>query len=420
MFIVYNLLLTLLAPIWVPWIWYRARRRKEPPNWQERCGNYPFKSSKTTMRIWVHAVSVGEVLAASPILKELRSMLPDCEIVLSVTTSSGHRTARELPANLYDHLVYFPIDVARFQLAAMTRVRPAAVAIMETELWMNFLWAAKALGAKTLLVNGRISDRSFGRSRRLAIFYRALFRDVDRVLAQSAGDMEKLMALGARKVEVLGNCKFDQALEALGSDPEQMRIDFGIKPEDKVLVVGSTRGEDEERLVIDAIREIGLERLKVIHAPRHLERVDALSDEIAQVFGAPARRSMGQVGNYLILDTYGELARVYGVADVVVIGGGFGDYGGQNLLQPLALGKPVLHGPHMANFRDVADAALKAGASRICATSGELAVAISSLLDDDSERAGMGKRAAELIRASAGASRKYATAIAEEALSAKA
>lgn len=416
MFILYNLLLTLLSPIWVPWMWLRSRRRKEAPNWQERCGNYPFKGGRDTKRIWVHAVSVGEVMACKPILRELREVLPDYEIVLSTTTSSGHRTASEHAVGLYDHLVYFPIDVARFQLAAMTRVRPAAVAIMETELWMNFLWAAKAMGAKTLLVNGRISDRSFGRSRKLAFFYGAMFKMLDRVLAQSDGDREKLLALGASKVEVLGNCKFDQALEGLTADPAAVRKSLKIPAGRKVVVVGSTRGEDEESLVIAALKEVGLHDLMVIHAPRHLERVGALAVAVEEAFGRACRRSAGESGDYLILDTYGELADVYSVADLVIVGGGFGEYGGQNILQPLALGKPVLHGPHMQNFKDVAESAGSAGATRVCSNASQLAEAIKDLLADDVKRNRMGLAAAELIKASTGASKRYAEAIASEVL----
>src|SRR5690242_19561687 len=137
MFFFYNVLITLLAPIWAPWMWLRTRGRKEPPNWNERFGNYLLTPRKDRKRKWVHAVSVGEVVACMPILKELRADLPDHEIVLSVTTSSGHQTAREKASELYDHLVYFPIDIARFQLAAMQHVQPSVVAIMETELWMN-------------------------------------------------------------------------------------------------------------------------------------------------------------------------------------------------------------------------------------------------------------------------------------------
>ena len=219
-------------------MWWRAKKRKEQPNWQERKGNIDIPRRKDGKRIWFHAVSVGEVVAAMPVLREIRARLPDHEIVLSVTTSSGHQTAREKAEGLFDHLIYFPIDVARLQLSAMQRVRPSVVAIMETELWFNFLWAAKVFDAKTLLINGRISDRSFPRSMRLRFFYRSLLKNLDRCLMQTETDAERISALGGQRVEVLGNSKFDQAVEGIDADPVALRSEFGIDPSKPTIVVG--------------------------------------------------------------------------------------------------------------------------------------------------------------------------------------
>lgn len=416
MFLLYNLLLTLLAPVWVPVMLVRAGRRKEAPIWSERAGDYPIKPVRGARRVWIHAVSVGEVVAAVPILREVRAALPDHEIVLSVTTSSGHQTARERAAELYDHLVYFPIDVARFQLAAMSRVRPRVVAIMETELWPNFLWSAQALDARVAIVNGRISDRSARRSRPFRFFYRWVLGHVDRCLMQTESDAERIRALGAREATVLGNCKFDQAAEARAEDASALRGRFGIREGDRTIVVGSTRGEEEEAFVLAALSPV-LARdpaLRVIHAPRHVERADALAGRVAEVLGeAPARRSLGETGRYLILDTFGELAVAYAVADLAIVGGGFANYGGQNLIQPLALGVPVLHGPHMHNFRDVTATALEAGASRVCPTPESLRNAVEELLGDDRARRTIGEAASRLVAANLGASRRYAEAIAE-------
>ncbi len=223
MFLLYNILLTILAPFWVPWMLLKSYRRKERPNWDERQGRFDLPARGDRHRIWVHTVSVGEFFAATPILRELRKTLPDHEILVSVTTSSGHQAAREAEPGLFDHLVYFPIDVARFQLGAMQQVRPDVVAIMETELWMNFVWAAKTFGARTILINGRISDRSFPRSLKLKFFYQTLLKDVDLCLMQSETDAERILALGARTAKSLGNCKFDQAADGLNADPDEWR-----------------------------------------------------------------------------------------------------------------------------------------------------------------------------------------------------
>ncbi len=415
MLFLYNFLLTLLAPLWVPWLVVKARRRREQPNWQERTGNLGVPTDSSKLRIWFHAVSVGEVVASGPILREVRKLLPEFEIVLSTTTSSGYRTAQEQEPGLYDYLVYFPIDVARFQLSALLRVRPKVVAVFETELWMNFLEISKNLKARNMIINGRISDRSYPRSLKIGFFYRALLKNVDRCLMQSSTDADRIRTLGASSAEVLGNCKFDQALEGVDADPKWWRRELGLIEGRPVLVIGSTRGEEEESFLFEALSEVGFEKFQVIHAPRHIERVDAIAARVTQLTGSAARRSLGQTGPYLIIDTYGELAEIYSVADVVIVGGGFANLGGQNILQPLAHGKPVLHGTHMQNFRDVAALSMRVGSSRAVGTPQELAAVLNELLGDPGLRERMGSAAKQLILENTGASARYAKAIAEEA-----
>ncbi len=415
MFWIYNLLLPLLAPLWAPWMLWRSYRRKEKPDWGERFGRYRIRPSKDRMRIWLHAVSVGEVMAAAPILRELRKQLPESEILLSVTTSSGHSAARQKAEGLYDHLVYFPIDLLRLQMRAMERVRPAVVAVMESELWLNFFWSAKAFGARTLVLNGRISDRTFPRARKLGSLYRTILSHVDRCLMQTEKDAERMRALGGKSVEVVGNTKFDEAAESLGADAEHWRRELKLPEEKPVIVVGSTRGEEEERLVLDALKGIVPERAAAVLAPRHLERAQAFLEAARSRLGAAGLRSAGVGGPCIVLDTYGELASVYAVADVAVVGGGFENHGGQNLLQPLAHGKPVLHGPHFQNFAEAASAARDAGATRVCREAGELRDSLLELLESPEARSRMGEAAAAFVQSHLGASGRYAEAIAEEA-----
>lgn len=420
---IYNFFLTLGSLFWVPWMIVRSRRRKEPVNWKERTGDYTIKLKKGEPRLWLHAVSVGEVVAALPVLKAVKSLDPSLEIVLSVTTSSGHKTAVERAAGLYDHLVYFPIDVYRFVLSALVRVRPTAFAVMETELWMNFLDAAHNIGVKTLLINGRISDRSYPRSLKLQFFYEDMLKRMDRCLMQSQTDADRIKVLGGQNIEVLGNCKYDEAIEGLDADPNSWRQSLGLSAERSIIVVGSTRSELEEEFVAEALD--GLDA-QVVWAPRHLERSQNVA-ELATKHGWKVRmRSDGSSTtndtaaptpannpSLLILDTYGELSSVYSVADVVVIGGGFDDLGGQNVIQPLAHGKPVLHGRHMQNFADVTKAALESGASQCVGSPGELNSAIKKLLSDPDDRKRRGVAAQALVNASRGASMRYAQAIVE-------
>jgi 3-deoxy-D-manno-octulosonic-acid transferase len=417
--LLYNILLIVLAPIWVAWMWWRTRQRKEAPNWEERLGNYAIRPQKEDQRIWIHAVSVGEVVAATPILKELRELLPGFEIVLTTTTSSGHQTAREKLEGLYDHLFYFPIDLPRFVLGALVRVRPRVVAVMETELWFNFLTMAKNIGCHTMVINGRISDRSFQRSQGMSFFYRALFKKLDKALVQTESDASRFRAFGFEAPVVLGNCKFDQAVDGLDSDAGVWRAEIGAAPADFIVVVGSTRGEEDEAIVMEGLRAAfpSLEGVRIVYAPRHIERAEALVARGREFWGAAARRSLGESGPFLVLDTYGELAKVYAAADVVVVGGGFANMGGQNLIQPLAHGKPVLHGPHMQNFRDATTMARDAGAALSCAGAQELAAALTSLRADPMKRMMMGAQAAGLVMKNLGASRRYAEAIAAAARS---
>jgi 3-deoxy-D-manno-octulosonic-acid transferase len=411
MFLLYNLLLTIFSPIWVPWMLWRTWQRKEKPDWQERTGNVPLVGKNAGPRIWFHAVSVGEVIASKPILKEIKRLLPDYELVLSVTTTSGHQTARELSPAPYDTLIYFPIDVARFQLVAMQRVRPKAVVIMETELWMNFLWAAKVFNAKTILVNGRISDRSFPRSMRVRFFYQSLLKQLDLALMLSEVDKERIMALGAEDVRVIGSSKFDEALESISANGAEWRESLQIPQDAFVVVIGSTRGEPEEQLVIEAIGRIWDRGVFVVHAPRHIESSAEILAAAEAKFADGSLHSAGVMSRYLVVDSYGLLAQLYSVADVAIIGGGFERLGGQNIIQPLAQGKPVLHGPHMQNFREPTAMADRAGAAVSCATAAELGEWLETLLDDPGKRAAMGAAAKRLVEENLGSSTRYAEAV---------
>ncbi len=417
MWLLYNLLLTLLAPLWVPWMLWRTHRRGEKPNWRERQGDYresiPKKGDRP--RLWVHAVSVGEFVAAQPLLRALRREMPGHEIVLSVTTTSGHQTAREAKERLYDYLVYLPIDVPRFTLNAMHRVRPDALIVMETELWMNLFWAAETFDVKTYVVNARISDRSFPRAKRVSSFYRAVFRMVDGVMAQTEEDAARFRALGGKGVETTGNLKFDQALEGL-DDATDWRTNLRLD-ERPVVVIGSLRAEEFDVLA-DVIAHVTSPQWIV--APRHLERTPEFIASLEKV-GLDStgdtprigRRSKGEHAFVTVLDTYGELARVYRVADVAIIGGSFAKIGMQNPIQAMAFGKPVLHGPHTQNQRDVADLARNAGASIVCADGVDLARQLASLLEDPARRAKMGEAGRMLVESNVGAADRMARLVAK-------
>jgi 3-deoxy-D-manno-octulosonic-acid transferase len=405
MYLVYNFILTILSPIWLPWMWWRSRKRKESPNWSERQGIYnsiPKKDTKKK-RVWVHAVSVGEVIAALPFLGELRSQNPEIEIVLSVTTSSGHQTATDRAKGLFDYLVYFPIDFAKFQLRAMQKVRPDAIAIMETELWYNFLWAADVFDVKTFIINGRISDRAFKRSKKIRWYYKSLFKYVGQTLVQTENDAVRFKVLDAQNVHVFGNTKFDENVETSNKQEWKDKLHLDERP---VIVVGSTRSEKEEDFVISALEKL-TQNVQVIHAPRHLESADRI---LSNSPGARLRTENVKA-DYIVLNTYGELGGIYAVADIVIIGGGFDQLGGQNIIQPLAHGKPVIHGKYMHNFRDVAAMSVDCGASISVETSEELTAQLTKLLNDPAHRKKMGEAAIKLVEDNRGASKRYAASV---------
>lgn len=413
-FWIYNVLLIVLSPLWVPWMIWRASKRKERPDWKQRTGEVRVSPpSKGTKRVWIHAVSVGEVMAAVPVLREVKRLEPDLDVVLSTTTTTGQAAAKERAVGLYDHLIYFPIDVPRFVVAALARVRPDVVAVFETELWMNFLWAAKQFRARTLVVNGRISDRTESRAWLLRPYYRAMAKHVDEVFAQSEEDAARFRSLGFQTVMNAGNTKFDAALS--GPSDADWRGELGVPPGMKVIVVGSTRSELEEKLVVEGLGQAGLRDggdFWVVHAPRHLERSEAIEQEYRTLgVRSIGRRSTRQVGQVTILDTIGELAGVYGIADVAIVGGGFDDLGGQDVLQPLAHGVPVIHGPHMQNFKVAATLAQAAGASVVVCDSASLGRAVNALLEDDGQRRTMGEAAKALIATHSGAALACAKAI---------
>jgi 3-deoxy-D-manno-octulosonic-acid transferase len=320
--------------------------------------------------------------------------------------------AKDGPKELLDYVIYAPIDVPRFVLNAMAQVRPQVLAIMETELWMNWLWVARQWRVPTLLLNGRISDRSFPRSMRIRPFYAALLKYLDQPLMQTATDAERITRMGAKDAQVFGNCKFDEAA-AGESNPEKWREELRLNPERPVVVIGSTRGEEEEAFVAEALADPRLADVQVVWAPRHLERADAIAERLQGQGVAVGRRSQGTYERITLLDTYGELGDVYAVADVAVIGGGFANLGGQNLIQALAKGAPVLHGPHMQNFRDVAEMAKREEASVVAVTPAELAQTLADLLADPARRQTMSTQARALVQQNLGASARYAEAIAE-------
>jgi 3-deoxy-D-manno-octulosonic-acid transferase len=364
---VYNLLLFLLSPLVLGLLLYRLSQGKEDKDrWGERWGKLPsaIGEDRRTPRFWVHAVSVGEVFAATPVLRELRKRYPDAYILLSTTTTGGREVAqKQMPPA--DEVVYYPLDFPFAVNRALELVRPDVVILMEWEIWPNFLTAAKRRGARIAVLNGRVSDKGLRRGLKARFFTAPGLAAVDRFLMQSDEDSRRAALVGANpaKVVTVGNTKFDESMKPLTDEErDALRADLGIPEGVPVWISGSTRDArkgdtpDEEVFVAEAAR-IVRERFPSLHlilAPRHLPRADDAAAALEKAGFTVARRSKRETGPTLLLDTFGELGKVYAVTDVAFIGGSLVRQGGQSVFQPLAQGVPAVFGPYMSNQRDIA------------------------------------------------------------------
>jgi 3-deoxy-D-manno-octulosonic-acid transferase len=421
----YNLLLLLATPLWAGYFLWRILNGSWRNRWWERLGLLPIQPDPSRERIWLHAVSVGEVLAALPVLKRLREAFPEHEIVLSTTTPTGQQTAHDSAHQWVDYILFFPLDLPFAVRRALHRISPRILLLMETELWYNLLYQHKRQGGATLILNGRLSDHSFQRAQRWKRFFRPMLEQVDFACVQSPTDAVRFVELGLSpsRVAVTGNTKFDQALDATDTSPEFWRKALHLPFGAPVIVVGSTRAPEEEQLVLEAYQRVceQIAGVCLIFAPRHLGRVPEVETAMQGKGLEPVRRTALQNGTFeptgnstpvIIVDTYGELARLYSVATVVVIGGGFAPMGGQNMFQPMAHGKPVFFGPHMQNFRDIALIAKNEGIGFEVDSAEELASGIIRLLKDPAQCLEIDRKARTLIEIHQGASERCVQSVA--------
>lgn len=416
---VYNLLLVLASPVWVGYLLWRILvRGKSREGWAQRLGRLPTPAIPRPT-VWVHAVSVGETVAAQPLLQQLRQRLPDHFLLLTTITPTGYSTASQLIGKLVDAVGYLPIDLPFAVERAFRRVQPQVLVIMETELWPNLLMTAYRRGVRVVIANGRISDRSLPTYRRFRWFFGRVLRHVDAICVQSEEDARRFCAIGAppERVQVAGNTKFDQAVVgAQEVDVQALRRDLGLPDGAPTLVIGSSRAPEEEQLLATAYRQLRqrFDRLCVVWAPRHIERAEAVAHALKEAGFNPWFRTQGTPPlpqQQIVLDTFGELGKAYAVGEVAIIGGSFVPLGGQNLLQPLAHGKPVIHGPYMNNFRDVAALAQQAQVAWTAQNAEEVVAHVTRLLQDEGLRQEVAERARRLVLQQQGASQRLADTI---------
>jgi 3-deoxy-D-manno-octulosonic-acid transferase len=415
----YNLALLAALVIGAPWWLGRmAATRKYREGLLERLGLVPARLGKELdglgregPLLWLHAVSVGEVLAVSRLVGEVDRAFPGLHLVISTTTRTGQELARE---RFGAHRVFYcPLDLPWAVRATLNTLNPRLLILVETEFWPNLLNGCFRRGIPVAVVNARISDRSWPRYRRLRWLWRPFLQRLSRVLAQSATDAERLKAIGcaADRLSISGNLKFDvRAAE----EADVTRLLQRLAPGLRFVVAGSTLEGEEAALVAAWPQLLAADpQLAMVLAPRHPERFSAVAALLAGSGGAWEKRSdwraqpAGTVkplrpGEVLLLDSIGELASVYSLAAVAFVGGSLIPAGGHNPLEPAQFGVPIVIGPHYANFRAITEDLRAHNAVRIAAKE-ELAGAMIELLQNRTAAEAMGARAQQVFASQAGA-----------------
>ncbi len=415
--LLYNVLLLAASPVVLAILIAKRRCRRGFP---QRCGFYPPPIVPDARPVvWIHAVSLGEVTAVAPLVKELHRRHPGLRFVVSTVTETGREAVEQRLAGVAEHL-YAPLDFPWVVARTVARLRPVLYAFVETELWPNLLRQLSLQGVPTVMVNGRLSTRSYNRQRRqpLRSFYGAMVRSLSLCLMQSDRDVERIVGLGAdpKRVRRTGNIKFDQPLPV----PEPsgaMRKRLGLPVEALLVVAGSTHAGEEE-MVVDAFRQVVEEHAAahLLMAPRHVERAEAVEAMVRSKGLSVTRRSKtgstaGIGAQVTILDTRGELAAVYQEALVAFVGGTLVPVGGHNLLEPAVWGKPVLFGPYTDHCLEIAQLLIQSGGGKQIATAGELSGEILRLFGDAGNRERMGQEAGLVVAKNQGALHESADAI---------
>ena len=402
------------------WLFQMVRHGKYRKGLAERLGRLPARLELPEPQepvIWVHAVSVGEVLAVAGLVEELRRRFPRHRIVVSTTTDTGQALGRQRfgEANVF----YFPMDFAFAIRPYLRALRPQIVVIAETELWPNFIRLAHASGARIAVVNARISDRSWPNYRRFRGLLQRLLANVDLLLAQTPEDAARLRDIGAspERLRVAGNLKFDIPAPAPPAIVESLKKSIAASGAGPVLVCGSTV-DGEESLLLKAFENLLVQhpRAVMILAPRHPERFAAVAALLEQMSIHFWRRSLWNgeplTGGVFLVDTIGELASMYGLADVAFVGGSLVPHGGHNIIEPAQHGVAIVAGNHTENFRDIVSLFQSRGAVRIVGPA-ELPLVFLELLANDAERKALGQHAAETMRSQIGATARTADELQE-------
>jgi 3-deoxy-D-manno-octulosonic-acid transferase len=417
---VYNLLFPIAFAFLLPhFIMRMLRRGGYSRNFAQRFGMY--KEAEATLLdapgrpIWIQAVSVGELAVAFSFMEEVRHQDPTVRFVLTTNTSTGHRLALK-KIKMPDVTLYFPMDVPWVMPRVLRRIRPAAVVLIENEMWPNLIRYARKQGIPSIMINGRISEHSFQGYRKVRFITRKLLPQIHWFCVQSIPDRDRLLALGAPadRVEITGSAKYDLERTPLEARRRARAVltKIGVRETDPVLLGGSTWAGEEE-VLLDIYRKARATRsnLMLVLVPRHAERREEVLAAIRSQALTVCQRSqyadeaepLAKRPDVLLVDTTGELRGFYAVSDLIFVGKSLTQTGGQNPIEPAKDGKPIVVGPHMENFPAISQDFLAAHAYAQAGDAKELEGLILDLLDNSAERVRLGRAAAELVLRKAGA-----------------
>ena len=422
MYFIYSLLLALGFLILLPRFFSDSLRHgKYTAGFRERLGLSTSHPTANRPVIWIHCVSVGETQAARPLVKGIRERFPNHSIAVSTTTLTGQNVAREVFKDSAAKIFYFPFDWRWIVRKTLTAVNPAAVLVMETELWPQFLRECQVRGIPVAIVNGRLSEQSFRRYRLIKRFMRRILSSISLAAMQTKADAERLKALGidSSKLRITGNLKFDAGV-AQTSDAltVELRQRFGLDEATPLLLAASTHAP-EERIILDAfgiLNATATVKPRLMFAPRHPERFREVAALIEASGFSWARRTSPPnpadiQSQVILLDTIGELQAVYSLASIVFVGGSIARTGGHNILEPAAAGAAVITGAHTHNFKQIVESFVDAEAviqlpPMTEDDAGELAAVIAGLLADPDRRSKLGEHARKLVEQNRGATER--------------
>jgi 3-deoxy-D-manno-octulosonic-acid transferase len=421
MFLIYSIVYTLAFIVLLPRFLFDAVfNGKYAAGFKQRLGFLPKFNSAGKKVIWIHCVSVGETNAARPLAIKIKEIFPDFSLVISTTTRTGQNLAQTALTDIADLVFYFPFDWRSTVRRSLRHIKPSVVLLMETELWFNFIRETYHAGARLAIVNGRLSERSYGRYSKMRGFMNRVLGYLDLALMQGNADATRLMSLGIRasKVRVTGNLKFDHepgANEAVLTD--ELRERFGITEDEPLIIAASTHAPEESWILeaFEKLRKTSGDNLpRLLIAPRHPERFNEVAETINEAGFSYARRTAPQSSRdatveVILLDSIGELRAAYPLAEIVFVGGSLIAHGGQSIFEPAAAGRAIITGPHTANFHAAVsefsdkDAIIQLPRIANKEIPTKLAAAFKELLSNTERRAALGANALSTINHNRGA-----------------